>query len=251
MQGANADDCIPSWRILLCLVHSWKVRIAADPHANSPSQTERRRQCLAPNPHDALCRFCSPSRTHASNPHCCLARGDTSSHQFRDRGVFVVACTSLQTGHGRPECVDAIVHGRKIGIGGDGIFHKLLSQGVVLLRRNEYINLYNYYARPSLFRHSSVVRWIVFVTRGNASSRRHPCFLPTTLIGIITGKYEMMAGKRKKRKEKSRCSNDGDFGLRGRRFWRDENDGDSVPMTESWQVWLLDTPPLKNNHNCF
>ena len=64
------------------------------------------------------------------------------------------------------------------------------------------------------------------------SSRRHPCFLPTTLIGIITGKYEMMAEKRKK----SRCSNDGDFGLRGRRFWRDENDGDSVLMTESWQV---------------
>ena len=42
----------------------------------------------------------------------------------------------------------------------------------------------------------------------------------------------MMAGKRKK----NRCSNDGDFGLRGRRFWRDEHDGDSVPMTESWQV---------------
>ena len=63
-----------------------------------------------------------------------------------------------------------------------------------------------------------------------------PVFLPTTLIGIITGKYEMMAGKRKK---KSRCSNDGDFGLRGRRFWRDENDGDSVPMTESWQVCTL------------
>ena len=37
--------------------------------------------------------------------------------------------------------------------------------------------------------------------------------------------------------KKSQCSNDGDFGLRGRRFWRDENDGDSVPMTESWQVW--------------
>ena len=46
------------------------------------------------------------------------------------------------------------------------------------------------------------------------------CFLPTTLIGIIIGKYEMMAGKRKKKK-KSRCSNDGDFGLRGRRYWRD------------------------------
>ena len=58
-----------------------------------------------------------------------------------------------------------------------------------------------------------------------------------TLIGIITGKYEMMAGKRTKKRQKSRCSNDGDFGLRGRRFWRDENDGDSVPMTESWQVW--------------
>ena len=42
----------------------------------------------------------------------------------------------------------------------------------------------------------------------------------------------MMARKRKK----IRCSNDGDFRLRGRRFWRDENDGDSVPMTESWQV---------------
>ena len=39
-------------------------------------------------------------------------------------------------------------------------------------------------------------------------------------------------GKRKK----SRCSNDGDFRLRGRRFWRDDNDGDSVLMTESWQV---------------
>ena len=45
--------------------------------------------------------------------------------------------------------------------------------------------------------------------------------------------------KTKKKKKKSRCSNDGDFGLRGRRFWRDENDGDSVPMTESWQVWTL------------
>ena len=41
---------------------------------------------------------------------------------------------------------------------------------------------------------------------------------------------------KKKKKKKSRCSNDGDFGLRGRRFWRDENNGDSVPMTESWQV---------------
>ena len=80
MQGANADDCIPSWRILLCLVHSWRVRIAADPHANSPSQTEGRRPCLAPNPHDALCRFCSPSRTQAPNPHCCVERGDTSSN---------------------------------------------------------------------------------------------------------------------------------------------------------------------------
>ena len=39
-----------------------------------------------------------------------------------------------------------------------------------------------------------------------------------------------------KTKKKSRCSNDGDFRLRGRRFWRDENDGDSVLMTESWQV---------------
>ena len=64
-------------------------------------------------------------------------------------------------------------------------------------------------------------------------------FLPTTLIGIITGKYEMMAGKRTKKRKKSRCSNDGDFGLRGRRFWRDENDGDSVPMTESWQVCIV------------
>ena len=92
-----------------------------------------------------------------------IANTRSESALLRDRGVFVVACTSLQTGHGRPECVDAIVHGRKIGIGGDGIFHKLLSQGVVLLRRNEYINLYNYYARALLFRHSSVVRWIVFV----------------------------------------------------------------------------------------
>ena len=52
----------------------------------------------------------------------------------------------------------------------------------------------------------------------------------------------MMAGKRKKKKKKSRCSNDGDFGLRGRRYWRDENEGDSVPMTESWQVlvWHMD-----------
>ena len=41
---------------------------------------------------------------------------------------------------------------------------------------------------------------------------------------------------KKKKKKKSRSSNDGDFGLRGRRYWRDENDGDSVPMTESWQV---------------
>ena len=37
-------------------------------------------------------------------------------------------------------------------------------------------------------------------------------------------------------RKKSRCSNDRDFRLRGRRFWRDENDGDSVLMTESWQV---------------
>ena len=36
-----------------------------------------------------------------------------------------------------------------------------------------------------------------------------------------------MAGKRK---EKKPISNDGDFGLRGRRYWRDENDGDSVPI---------------------
>ena len=130
-----------------------------------------------------------------------------------------MACNILQTGHGRPECVDAIVHGRKIGIGGDGIFHKLISQGVVLLRRNEVWRQTLGSWRPT-------------------SSRRHRCFLPTTLIGIITGKYEIMAGKRKEKKEKSRCSNDGDFGLRGRRYWRDENDGDSVPMTESWQVCI-------------
>ena len=130
MQGANADDCIPSWRIMLCLVHSWKVRIAADPHANSPSQTEWRRPCLAPNPHDALCRFCSPSRTLV-RIRIAVWQEEIRLHQFRDRGIFVVTCNSLQTGHGRPECVDAIVHGRKIGIGGDGIFHKLLSQGVV------------------------------------------------------------------------------------------------------------------------
>ena len=48
----------------------------------------------------------------------------------------------------------------------------------------------------------------------------------------------MMAEKREKKEKKSPCSNDGDFGLRGRRFWRDENDGDSVPMTESWQVCI-------------
>ena len=56
-------------------------------------------------------------------------------------------------------------------------------------------------------------------------------FLHNPLIGIITGKYEMMA-----RKRKSQCSNDEDFRLSGRRFWRDENDGDSVLKTESWQV---------------
>ena len=39
---------------------------------------------------------------------------------------------------------------------------------------------------------------------------------------------------------KSRCSNDGDFRLRGWRFWRDENDGDSVLMTKSWQVCSCD-----------
>ena len=61
------------------------------------------------------------------------------------------------------------------------------------------------------------------------------------LIGIITGKSEMMARKRKKPR-RSRCSNDGDFRLRGRRFWRDENDGDSVLMTESWQVCSTCTP---------
>ena len=49
-------------------------------------------------------------------------------------------------------------------------------------------------------------------------------FLPNPLIGIITGKYEIVARKRKK----NRCSNYGDFRLRGRRFWRHENDGDSV-----------------------
>ena len=137
MQGVNADDCIPSWRNLLCLVHSWKVRIAADPHENSPSQTEGRRPCLAPNPHDALCRFCSPSRTHAPNPHCCVARGDTSSSVSRSWSI----CSGLQQSSDWPWQTRMrrrhIVHGRKIGIGGDGIFHKLLSQGVVLLRRNE------------------------------------------------------------------------------------------------------------------
>ena len=51
----------------------------------------------------------------------------------------------------------------------------------------------------------------------NTSSRRHPCFLPTTLIGIITGKYEMMAGKRKKKKADAQMtemsvSADGDSG---------------------------------------
>ena len=62
--------------------------------------------------------------------------------------------------------------------------------------------------------------------------RLHDIAVCCPLIGIKTGKYEMMARKRKKK----RCSNDGDFRLRGRRFWRDENDGESVPMTESWQV---------------
>ena len=116
-----------------------------------------------------LCADFVHHREHTLRIRIAVWQEEIRLHQFRDRGVFVVACTSLQTGHGRPECADAIVHGRKIGIGGDGIFHKLLSQGVVLLRRNEYINLYNYYARASLFRHSSVVRWIVFVTRGNAN----------------------------------------------------------------------------------
>ena len=138
MQGANADDCIPSWRILLCLVHSWKVRIAADPHANSPSQTEGRRPCLAPNPHDALCRFCSPSRTHAPNPHCRVVRGDTSSSVSRSWSI----CSGLQQSSDwpwqtrmrrrhRPWQEDRHRWRRHIR------FHKLLSQGVVLLRRNE------------------------------------------------------------------------------------------------------------------
>ena len=46
-------------------------------------------------------------------------------------------------------------------------------------------------------------------------------------------------GRKTKKKEKKADSNDGDFGLCGRRFWRDENDGDSVPMTESWQVCII------------
>ena len=33
-----------------------------------------------------------------------------------------------------------------------------------------------------------------------------------------------------------RCSKDGDFNLRGRRFWWDEKDGDSDQKPESWQV---------------
>ena len=50
----------------------------------------------------------------------------------------------------------------------------------------------------------------------SCTSRRHPCFLPTTLIGIITRKYEMMAGKRKKKADAQMTeisvSADGDSG---------------------------------------
>ena len=55
------------------------------------------------------------------------------------------------------------------------------------------------------------------------------------LIGIITAKYEMMARKRKKadaQMTEISVSADGDFAN-----WRYENDGDSVLMTESGQVW--------------
>ena len=44
------------------------------------------------------------------------------------------------------------------------------------------------------------------------------------------------------------CSKDGDLNIRGRRFWRDEKDGDSVQKPESWRVWVafiysLNQPP--------
>ena len=81
--------------------------------------------------------------------------------------------------------------------------------------------------------------FLAFPARGDPLRLYMPSlFLHNPLIGIITGKYEMMARKR----QKSRCSNDGDFRLRGRRFWRDENDGDSVLKTESWQVNRMSVP---------
>ena len=84
-----------------------------------------------------LCADFVDHREHTLRIRIAVWQEEKRLHQFRDLGVFVVACNSLQTGHGRPECIDAIVHGRKIGVGGHGIYHKLLSEDVVLLRRNE------------------------------------------------------------------------------------------------------------------
>ena len=62
-----------------------------------------------------LCADFVEHREHTLRIRIAVWQEEKRLHQFRDRGVFVVACNSLQTGHGRPECIDAIVHGRKIG----------------------------------------------------------------------------------------------------------------------------------------
>ena len=59
-KDGSTNEHVTSFRgqMQTIVFHFWMVQIAANSHANSPSQKEGRRPCLAPNPHDALCRFC-------------------------------------------------------------------------------------------------------------------------------------------------------------------------------------------------
>ena len=83
-----------------------------------------------------LCADFVDHREHTLRIGIAVWQEEKRLHQFRDRGVFVVACNSLQTGHGRPECIDtSSMAGRSASVATAYSINS--SQGVVLLCRNE------------------------------------------------------------------------------------------------------------------
>ena len=60
-----------------------------------------------------LCADFVDHREHSLRIRIAVWQEEKRLHQFRDRGVFVVAFNNLQTGHGRPECIDAIFMARR------------------------------------------------------------------------------------------------------------------------------------------